>query len=236
MFQWFAYSIYFKRIYIFLWDSVTIVIQSSELSSSVLSNRSEITKLELFEVAWGGSSRQTAALVDGLRVYLLRNEAQVYVCCILGPVFDTILTAWKKKIGSSSCGMSCWEGSFSITWAPSWGYQTPNCLQDRRVMAVAQGRAELRWGAKYGTTGSGPKRWGWVASHQRYNLLPTSHLLKCCFLCLECSFFPYLPTECPSVFQVSNIASLETFLWIFPYCPSIPNPFYHPSSVPFLFP
>lgn len=36
----------------------------------------EIAEFELLEVAWGNSSRQTASLVDGLRVCLLRTETQ----------------------------------------------------------------------------------------------------------------------------------------------------------------
>lgn len=36
----------------------------------------EIAELQLLEIAWGNSSRQTVSPVDGLHVYLLRNETQ----------------------------------------------------------------------------------------------------------------------------------------------------------------
>lgn len=33
---------------------------------------------------------------SGLRVYLLRNETEAYVCCVLGTVSDTILKESQK--------------------------------------------------------------------------------------------------------------------------------------------
>ncbi|XP_025709213.1 ras suppressor protein 1 isoform X1 [Callorhinus ursinus] len=56
----------------------------------------EIAKLELLEMAWGNSSRQTTSLVDGLCVYPLRYETQANVYCVLGTVSGTILKESQK--------------------------------------------------------------------------------------------------------------------------------------------
>lgn len=94
------------------------------------------------------------------------------------------------------------------------------CAERARLSLVSRTEGSWQW-AKEGLRGlcgasvpihwNGPERQSWVISQQTYSLLPTAHLLKCCFLCPECCFFLYLPIESPRVLQVSHTSSSETF-------------------------
>lgn len=148
----------------------------------------------------------------------LRLRSLVFLALLLTPFWRS-----HRRLDLSPVGWAVWRGAFP---SPE---PCPECTRPSLVSRMEGSWPRSKGGLSFHCGASRQIHWerqSWVIYHQTYKMcLPTSRLLKCSSLCLECSVFPYLPIESPRVLQVPNTASLDLFSEYFPVAQVFQVPF-----------